>query len=143
VKQEYRMAIVGSRELETRLIPPIALVVNDEPLTLEMSKRALASETEEERWLTGSDQLEAIEYGRDLRPDIIVPDLVIRRDGKGPNMVRGLRATPNSNICRWCSGGQRALDDEVDEGSVAEVLVLTLDGPRDAFPGSLTRLDPP
>ena len=83
-----------SLEPQARPIPPIVLVVTDDPLTLEMCERLLGIETQHELWVTGSAQVEAIEYARDLWPDIIVSDLDLRIGANGPALLGDLRAMP-------------------------------------------------
>ena len=86
------MRMVESPQADGSPTPPIVLVVNDDALTLEMYERMLVAEPADELWVTGGSQAEAIEYARDLRPDIIVSDVDVRASAPGREFLRQLRS---------------------------------------------------
>jgi CheY-like chemotaxis protein len=80
-----------------RPTPSIALVVNDDRDTSEVYERLLSGDG---LWVTSCTEREAIEYARDVQPDVILSDVDVRPGASGRDLLQhfheepGLREVP-------------------------------------------------
>ena len=82
-----------SEEIEYPSLPRIVLVVHDVPDLIEVYERVLDQEGDE-FWLTGSTMDEAVEYARDLRPDVILCDVSPHPETVWEHFLRDLSRDP-------------------------------------------------
>jgi CheY-like chemotaxis protein len=81
----------------TRLTPSIALVVNDDRDTSEVYEHLLSGDG---LWVTSCPEREAIEYARDVQPDVILSDVDVRPGAPSRDILHhfhedaGLRELP-------------------------------------------------
>jgi CheY-like chemotaxis protein len=87
---EELMHLVHSGERRTEDIPPIVLLVDDHPDTLEIYDACLSAQG---YWVArAANGLEALECAQDLRPDAVVTDIGLGGDMDGTDLLRELRA---------------------------------------------------
>lgn len=71
--------------------PSIALVVNDDRDTSEVYERLLSGDG---LWVTSCAEREAIEYARDVLPDVILFDVDVRPGASGRDLLQHFHEEP-------------------------------------------------